>query len=90
MPVPKRKTSKARRDQRASSKFIRVKCFVKCSNCDYTINPHQVCEQCGFYKGRKIMKTKLDRGISRNETKQALHTKAMQEHKDDQNVGQEG
>lgn len=91
MPVPKRKTSKARRDQRSSAKFIRVKCFVKCSNCDHTINPHQLCEQCGFYKGRKIMKTKLERAINRKETKQALHAKRVQEQKDlEQNSGKEG
>jgi len=91
MPVPKRKTSKARRDQRSSTKFIRAKCFVKCSNCEHTINPHQLCEQCGFYKGRKIMVTKLERAINRNETKQALYAKRAQEQKDlEQNFGKEG
>ena len=92
MPVPKRKTSKARRDQRSSTKFIRAKCFVKCSNCEHTISSHQICEQCGFYKGRKIMVTRLERAINRKETKQALHAKSAQQQKDleQQNSGKEG
>lgn len=69
MPVPKRKTSKARRDQRQSTKFIRPEAITSCANCQAPVNPHVVCAECGFYKGRKIMATKLDRQTKRSARK---------------------
>ena len=67
MAVPKRKTSKSRRDQRSASKFIRPQIFSECSHCSAPLLPHIVCEGCGFYRGRKIIKTKLDRSLARRE-----------------------
>lgn len=61
MPTPKRKTSKSRRDQRQSCKFIRPGQFAQCTNCAAPVNQHQVCGGCGFYKGRKIMVTRTER-----------------------------
>lgn len=66
MPVPKRKTSKARRDKRQSCKFIRPKALTLCANCKDPLNPHQACARCGFYKGRKVFATKLDRTLKRS------------------------
>ena len=71
MPVPKRKTSKARRDQRQSTKFIRPKALVFCTNCTEPMNTHQACMRCGYYKGRKIFATKLDRTLLRASKRQA-------------------
>lgn len=69
MPVPKRKTSKKRKNQRSSTKFIRAKAFTTCSNCSVALNPHQACLNCGFYKGKKVMKTKLDRILKRGQNR---------------------
>lgn len=69
MPVPKRKTSKSRRDRRSSCKFIRPQDITKCSNCDQALNTHQACFNCGFYKGRKIMATKLDKAVQQVQAK---------------------
>lgn len=71
MPVPKRKTSKSRRDKRSASKFIRPTAITQCLNCEYPINPHEACAQCGMYKGKKVLKTKLDRAIQRGKARQA-------------------
>ena len=71
MAVPKRKTSKARRNGRSSTWGIKPKAFASCSNCDAALMPHQACDQCGFYKGSKVMKTKNDRMAKRTELKQA-------------------
>lgn len=71
MPVPKRKRSRARRDKRFANKGLDVKQFTACSNCAEPLATHQACTKCGFYKGHKVMKTKLDRGIKRQETKKA-------------------
>lgn len=75
MPVPKRKTSKARRDQRQSSKFIRPQSFAGCSNCESPILPHNVCKDCGFYKGKKVLVTKIERALKRGEVRKALADK---------------
>ena len=65
MPVPKRKTSKSRRDKRSSNKGIKVKAITSCSNCNEALAPHQACFACGFYKGQKILTTKSDRALRR-------------------------
>jgi large subunit ribosomal protein L32 len=74
MPVPKRKRSRARRDQRFANKGIKAKGLNTCSSCEATISSHQICQNCGCYKGRKVMTTKADRAIKRgvaSEAKQA-------------------
>ena len=69
MPVPKRKTSKARRDKRASnnSKLTFSSSVASCQTCQSPIVPHAVCSDCGYYKGIKVMTTKTDRMHKRGE-----------------------
>jgi len=78
MPVPKRKTSKARRDQRASTKFIRPQAIVSCSNCSEPLSPHQACAACGFYKGVKVLRTRKERGLKRVEAQTVEQEKKAQ------------
>ena len=53
MAVPKRKTSKARRDKRRSSHWkLALPGIVKCPQCGAARLPHRVCKQCGNYDGR--------------------------------------
>jgi large subunit ribosomal protein L32 len=75
MPVPKRKRSKRRRDSRFANKGIKVKALATCQSCSEVIRPHQVCNNCGHYKGVKVMDTKNDRTVKRTETRQAQATK---------------
>ena len=57
MAVPKRKTSKARRDKRRNSHWkLDLPGIIKCENCGATRLPHRACKQCGFYKGRAAIK----------------------------------
>ena len=57
MAVPKRKVSKARRDKRRSSVWkLEAPALVKCSQCGEYKLPHQVCGNCGYYKGKEIVK----------------------------------
>ena len=57
MAVPKRKTSKARRDKRRSNVWkLDAPAFSKCSNCGELTVPHRVCKNCGFYKGQEVIK----------------------------------
>ena len=75
MPVPKRKTSRARKRSRAANKGIKVKAFTRCGNCDVAIMPHQACMNCGFYKGVKVFSTKLDRDVKRKEVRKSKEDK---------------
>lgn len=56
MAVPKRKTSKSRRDKRRSSHWkLDMPTLITCKQCgDYT-QPHKVCKNCGYYKGKPII-----------------------------------
>jgi large subunit ribosomal protein L32 len=73
MPVPKRKVSKARRDQRQSTKFIRAQAYTICNHCESPLNTHQACLECGYYKGKKVMTSRLDKKIKKAEKQQAAH-----------------
>jgi large subunit ribosomal protein L32 len=79
MPVPKRKRSRARRDSRFANKGLKPATLAACAQCQAPLSMHQACGLCGFYKGRKVMKTKLDRVIQRRETRSAQAEKTKQE-----------
>ena len=76
MPVPKRKRSRARRDSRFANKGVKVKALTECKNCKAAQPAHQVCKNCGHYKGVKILVTKAERTLKRNEAKQAHQARA--------------
>ena len=49
MAVPKRKTSKARRDKRRSNVWkLSAPTLVKCNHCGEYKRSHRVCPACGF------------------------------------------
>lgn len=56
MAVPKRKTSKARRDKRraANIKYIAPN-VIKCLQCHEPNVSHRVCANCGYYKGKEVI-----------------------------------
>jgi large subunit ribosomal protein L32 len=57
MAVPKRKSSKARRDKRRNNVWKLPELnFSTCSNCKNLKRPHYVCLSCGFYKGKEVIK----------------------------------
>lgn len=56
MAVPKRKTSKQRRNKRRASAYRFNKPTVTtCPNCSEPKLPHRVCRACGYYAGRQII-----------------------------------
>ncbi len=58
MAVPKRKTSKARRDQRRASNFkLSIPGIVACPQCHQPKLAHRVCKKCGYYDGRQVIDT---------------------------------
>ncbi|MCD5410179.1 MAG: 50S ribosomal protein L32 [Alkaliphilus sp.] len=56
MAVPKRKTSKSKRDmRRASNSKMVVVALAKCPQCHEPKLPHRVCKECGYYKNREVV-----------------------------------
>jgi len=70
MPTPKRKLSKSRRNMRSANKGLKPKAIAACQTCQAPIAPHQACQECGYYKGTKILRTKSDRMYQRGKAKQ--------------------
>jgi large subunit ribosomal protein L32 len=55
MAVPKKKTSKSRRNMRRSHHALPVVGLVECPNCGEPKLPHHVCAACGHYDGREVV-----------------------------------
>lgn len=56
MAVPKRKTSKARRDSRRSSHWkLSMPGIVACPQCHQLKLAHRVCKKCGYYDGKQVI-----------------------------------
>lgn len=60
MAVPKRKTSKARRDKRRATHAIGAPKVNVCPNCGQPTRPHHVCPTCGTYRGRDVEPLRID------------------------------
>lgn len=77
MPTPKRKLSRARRDKRSANKGLKPKSVSSCQTCQAPIATHQVCTECGYYKGVKVLRTKQDRKFQRASSRDAAQQKAQ-------------
>jgi large subunit ribosomal protein L32 len=53
MAVPKKKTSKSRRDRRRANHGIKQVGLTACATCHSPKLPHRVCPVCGTYRGRE-------------------------------------
>lgn len=54
-PVPKKRTSKARRDSRRSHHALTAPNLVECPQCKEPKPQHVVCPKCGSYAGRQVL-----------------------------------
>ncbi|MEP6978574.1 MAG: 50S ribosomal protein L32 [Thermoleophilia bacterium] len=54
MAVPKKKTSKSRRDKRRAQHSIEAPRVNLCPNCGAPTRPHRMCPTCKTYRGRDI------------------------------------
>lgn len=57
MGVPKKRTSKMRRDRRraANNKVKSAVQVIKCPKCKEPVLPHRACASCGHYAGREVV-----------------------------------
>ncbi len=56
MGVPKKRTSKMRRDRRraGNNKVRSAVQVISCANCGAPVMPHRVCPACGFYGDKQV------------------------------------
>jgi large subunit ribosomal protein L32 len=59
--LPKRKTSKGRRDRRRSHLALKTLNLVPCPQCHELRLPHHVCPSCGTYKGVEVVEAKAEK-----------------------------
>ena len=57
MAVPKRKTSKSRRDKRRTHIKVTAAVAHECPECGEPKQSHRACPSCGTYKGRAVIET---------------------------------
>jgi large subunit ribosomal protein L32 len=55
MAVPKKKSSKSRRNMRRAHDALTATGAVECSNCGELKRSHHVCPACGHYDGREVV-----------------------------------
>lgn len=56
MAVPKRRTSRARRDKRRATHRPAAPRLNECPRCHSPRLPHRVCKVCGTYAGREVIR----------------------------------
>ena len=58
MALPKRKTSKSKRDKRRTHQKVSAPALSTCPECGEAVKPHHACPSCGSYKGRNVIESK--------------------------------
>ncbi|MFC1683244.1 50S ribosomal protein L32 [Candidatus Zixiibacteriota bacterium] len=58
MAVPKRKTSKSRRDKRRTHWKLSSPTLTTCPHCHQPKQSHRACSHCGYYNGREVVAPK--------------------------------
>ncbi len=56
---PKRRHSKQRKGKRRKNIKLNSPQGIICSNCGNISMPHTVCKNCGYYKGKEVLKLKV-------------------------------
>jgi large subunit ribosomal protein L32 len=57
MAVPKKKTSKAKKNMRRSHHALKGLHLDKCDNCGEAKQRHRVCLACGSFKGKQVLES---------------------------------
>ena len=53
--LPKRKTSKSKKNMRRSHDSLTIPSLSECPQCHEIKMPHNVCPSCGYYKGKEVI-----------------------------------
>jgi large subunit ribosomal protein L32 len=60
MSVPKHRKTHSKTRMGRSHDALKVGTPNLCSKCKVPVKPHTACKECGFYKGKQVLKTKSD------------------------------
>ncbi|NOY12934.1 MAG: 50S ribosomal protein L32 [Deltaproteobacteria bacterium] len=55
MAVPKKKTSKSKKNMRRAHDAVSAPGISICPQCQEPKQPHRVCSSCGTYKGKEVI-----------------------------------
>jgi len=59
MAHPKHKHSKTRRDKRRTHYKAVAPTLSSCSNCGATKKFHNICPECGYYRGKQVIEKEI-------------------------------
>jgi large subunit ribosomal protein L32 len=59
MAEPTSKTSHSKKGMRRSHKALARPTVWNCPNCGAMIQPHNVCNECGYYRNKEVMQPKI-------------------------------
>ncbi|MBI5405377.1 MAG: 50S ribosomal protein L32 [Candidatus Kerfeldbacteria bacterium] len=69
MGLPSKRRTKQQKRERSSHFALASKGLTTCSHCKRKILPHRVCQYCGYYRGRQVIKMKT--GLEKRSKKTA-------------------
>ena len=79
MPLPKRKISASRRDNRRNQNWkLKLPAVSSCPRCEAPRLSHTVCPACGFYNGRKVLETRAEQRRARPQPEEATQDQSQQ------------
>ena len=58
-PVPKKRMSSSRRDQRRAHDALSAPNLMTCEECGNKKRRHTVCSSCGYYRGVRVLNVEL-------------------------------
>lgn len=56
MGLPAKRRTKQSKRERASHFALNKTSTIACSHCGQRVRPHEVCRNCGYYRGRQVLK----------------------------------
>ncbi|MFK8137047.1 MAG: 50S ribosomal protein L32 [Bdellovibrionales bacterium] len=56
MPQPKSRISRSKRGMRRAHQSLERPSDSTCSNCNAITISHRVCPECGYYKGKEVIR----------------------------------
>lgn len=69
MSVPKKRQNRRKKGTRASHHGLDKTGLTTCPKCKQPVRPHTVCQNCGYYKGRNVLK--LEEKMTKKQKKEA-------------------
>lgn len=68
---PKKRHSRQRQGKRRAHITLALAGSTICAQCGAQIMPHRVCPQCGFYKGKQVIKVETPTIVKRRTVENA-------------------